>query len=346
MKFHELIPEIPAELTKAEKLEFSKKYFLDEKIYCENLNKLWNKLNADCDSNEDIFFTADMLHEHFGPRNFNHVLIDEAQDWYTKEKDILFAIFKPENFVISYGSYQMLRKKLSNNCDKNDPDDCDWSTFNDKKISEIQFDDLQLNYRQKNNVCLFVSDLLQRLDFPKKIKANKELLGGNINISRSIDFDIKKYELINEYTVTTCKNASFDNLILVGPDENDQSIVNKLVHSDRLFFDGTKKSKEFQSDFDAARIYHYESCRGLEGWCVIAYNLDLFLLKKTNLIVNPKEGLSLQETKREGINQWLYIILTRAIDSLYITLYDVNSPISKEIIETAQNHHDFCTIEI
>jgi hypothetical protein len=82
----------------------------------------------------------------------------------------------------------------------------------------------------------------------------------------------------------------------------------------------------------------------LEGWVVIANNLDVFLEDIEKTVIVAQEDLSLKETKEKVCSQWLYMILSRPIDILVITFKNPKSNYAKLLQEVANAHNDYCEI--
>ena len=91
----------------------------------------------------------------------------------------------------------------------------------------------------------------------------------------------------------------------------------------------------------------YESCRGLEGWTVVCLELDRLIASKLREYAEePEEQLSLplstpQEKAEEFAYLWALIPLTRAIDTLVISLHDKNSRLGVILKELHLIHPDF-----
>jgi hypothetical protein len=119
-----------------------------------------------------------------------------------------------------------------------------------------------------------------------------------------------------------------------------------LKHNDIAIHDGTiEKNKAITiTDMEACRVFNYQSCRGLEGWVVIANNLDVFLEDIEKTVIVAQEDLSLKETKEKVCSQWLYMILSRPIDILVITFKNPKSNYAKLLQEVANGHSDYCEI--
>lgn len=260
--------------------------------------------------------------------NYQYVFIDESQDWYNEEKDILYSLFGNENCIVSYGSHQLLRNKIP----------LDWKSGTNSTYKLT----LTTSYRQKSNICHYIKDLCQRINFPDEIEVNNNLNGGKINIYCR-DLSSEDYSNFHRYCVEQCKNAAYDILILVGSEDDYHK---KLKHNNIEIHDGTieKNKGIIPANMDASRVFNYQSSRGLEGWILIANNLDVFLQEMENTVFEAELGLSLQETKEKVCNQWLYMILSRPIDTLIISLKNKNSKYSKLLISVADTHPDYCDV--
>jgi hypothetical protein len=260
--------------------------------------------------------------------NYQYVFIDESQDWYPQERDILYAIYGIDNCIVSYGSHQLLRNNKS----------LDWS----KGTSSVYRLTLNISYRQKTNLCHFIKDVSSRIDFDDAIVVNDKIPGGHVKIYNR-ELNLYDYRFLHNYCVNECKNAAYDILLLVNSND---TLHKTLKHNDITIHDGTiEKNKGITPiDMDACRVFNYQSCRGLEGWVVISNNLDVFLDDIEKTIIVAEEGLSLQETKDKVFSQWLYMILSRPIDTLVITLKNPKSKYAKLLNEVANDHADYCEI--
>ena len=110
-----------------------------------------------------------------------------------------------------------------------------------------------------------------------------------------------------------------------------------------------RKSKFSVPAASQTRFIYYESCRGLEAWNVLCVDLDAFFYnmrssKDAELYARTNQNLFLddEELKSEFALHWIYMALTRPIDTLYIKLATPTNDFSKEIIEIAQS----CNAEI
>ena len=260
--------------------------------------------------------------------NYQYVFIDESQDWYPQERDILYSIFGSNNCIVSYGSHQLLRNNKSLN----------WS----EGTTSVYKLPLNISYRQKSNLCHFIKDVSTRIDFDDEIEVNHKITGGQVKIFNR-ELNLNDYKQIHQFCVIQCKNAAYDILLLVNSSD---TIHKTLKHNNVSIHDGTleKNKAIIPTDMDACRVYNYQSCRGLEGWVVIANNLDVFLDDIEKTITIAEEGLSLQETKEKVCTQWLYMILSRPIDTLVITFKNSRSKYVRLLMEVTNAHPDYCEI--
>lgn len=306
--------EAPAELNQNERANYNKTNFFDN--YENLLKELSSYLYEGLLTEDDINKTKNELDE----INWDIVFIDESQDWYPEERDILYKLYGSNNFVIAYGSHQLIRQL----------EPIDWS----KGTQLAPPINLTQSFRQKMNLCLFINEFSDKINFNRRIDINTGLNGGGILVYTR-PFTIKDYKTQLQYCVKECKNAAYDLLILVN-NKND-ILINTLVKQNIPFHDGTNNNLKgkYPSNIDASRLYNYRSCRGLEGWIVMAQHLDVFIETEYNSIAEAKKGYSLEETRQEHIANWLYMIFSRAIDRLIITLKNPNTEYSNIILEIA-----------
>lgn len=312
--------EEPSNLTSIEKQNYFKVNFTNK--YEALLSELLNLIMV-ADKND-----IEQLKSNLSELNYQYIFIDESQDWYQQEKDILYLIFGSNNCIISYGSHQLLRNNRPLN----------WN------IGTSSVHDLLLNtsYRQKTNLCHFLNDVSSRLDLTNEIQINTKIPGGQIKIYNK-ELSLQHYNSFYQYCIDQCKNAAYDILLLVNSSD---TLHKTLKHNNISIHDGTieKNKAIIPNDMDASRVFNYQSCRGLEGWVVIVNNLDLFLNDIEKSIEVAEESLSLQETKDKVCTQWLYMILSRPIDTLVISFKNPNSKYAKLLNDIANDHSDYCEI--
>ncbi len=92
------------------------------------------------------------------------------------------------------------------------------------------------------------------------------------------------------------------------------------------------------------RFLYYDSCRGLEAWNVMCIELDSFFKEKyesedARMFAIEQSGLiqedqSLYQTNYAAI--WCYMAMTRPMDTLYISIKNVNSLFSKKLLKISE----------
>ena len=114
-------------------------------------------------------------------------------------------------------------------------------------------------------------------------------------------------------------------------------------------WDGTASDirSEYPTDVEEYRFLQYDSCRGLEGWSVICLWFDDFIKYKKETY---KPGLGDQrmlglygedEEKQIYAYRWSLIALTRAIDTIVISLRNPKSEVGSTLKSIAEACPDF-----
>jgi len=128
-------------------------------------------------------------------------------------------------------------------------------------------------------------------------------------------------------------NKGIDMLFCVPPgyveysrDEARSYAARRLREWNELVWDGVDVSTRirFPTNVEQLRIVQYGSSRGLEGWTVVNLSLDEFYdykLDRYRLQSYP-DGIALDETteRHQFAAHWLMIPMTRAMDTIVITL--------------------------
>ena len=273
-------------------------------------------LNLNNESNE-ISFRAFSKHiedkKNRLPIKYDLLFVDEAQDCYEYEKEILIKLFGEGKIIVANGGEEQLIRY---------PELCDW-----KKIkAEVGYKktnykphepniSTSISYRSKEEVIRLCNFFANKINIEFKLHSLDEvtILGeyldrGEIIFDFRINPDIlsiynqlKEKSSINGYkpyesilTLITpedekeenSKEASLKNKTRIYENNyvNTTSIKERngsweylklLEDKGYQFYDGTK-SKQIPFAFDDTRIIHYESCRGLETFAVCCFGLDTF----------------------------------------------------------------------
>ena len=269
--------------------------------------------------------------------DWDYVLVDEAQDWMDLEKDILFKVYGECNILIADGIDQFMRGNQHQQ----------WT----RGVTSSDTIKLEVGMRQKTNLVNFVNAFASKLNVNWNVRhtALDQWAGGKVIVMDN--YDSNTHSRLQQ----DCKEAGGDNydmLFLVpyqmAPHcaiDNNSSI--KPIDLDLwkkygiCLFDGTSTDKEqYTVDTNECRLYQYDSCRGLEGWATICFKFDVLIENKIKLakqIDFPAELAlrSKEDREKEYAFLWSLMPLTRAIDTLVITLHDSNSMIGKILKEMA-----------
>lgn len=339
-----------------------------EKYNIKDRRELLN-LMSKTDKTKDDDFASDYQYEEFSKDVQNtimhtkwwskSVLIDEAQDCNNYEKLILMKVYGAENIVItSGGKDQLIRTSLVT----------DWTHALEKPIP-ADFPPLTGRcYRQKENIVRFVNSFGEYFKTASPIKSANEShgLGRVIIDARSSvrGFSNETLSKIREEgKVLGC--SDYENCLVLLPTTGYTSrTIERGIHIDELdnvdiidkstnrkleisnqelkIWNGVveRKGKLSVPAANQTRFIYYESCRGLEAWNVLCVDLDSFFYnmrcsKDAELYARTnQEFFSYQEDlKSEFALHWIYMAITRPIDTLYIKLSNPSNEFSQKIIE-------------
>lgn len=228
-------------------------------------------------------------------------------------------------------------------------DVCDWSAIRERENIKLKY-----CLRQKNNIIKFVNRFFAEYSgTDKNITSSDRLLGGKILIVSNQEqlFSILKEELKSTIEIG---NIAYDMLFLVPHSLVDKTkkdtflLANQFEDNGIFLWDGTNESirENYSVQSDEVRILQYDSARGLEGWCVCCMELDQMVEEKRrehNGKSNPLFLQSEEDSIKMNIENWLMIALTRAIDTLVITLKDSFSKEGKVLKVLADEYSDYVT---
>jgi hypothetical protein len=339
-----------------------------EKYNIKDRRELLN-LMSKTDKTKDDDFASDYHYEEFSKDVQNtimhtkwwskSVLIDEAQDCNNYEKLILMKVYGAENIVItSGGKDQLIRTSLVT----------DWTHALEKPIP-ADFPPLTGRcYRQKENIVRFVNSFGEYFKTASPIKSANEShgLGRVIIDARSSvrGFSNETLSKIREEgKVLGCSDYEYC-LVLLPTTGYTSRTIERGIHIDELdnvdiIDKSTNRKLEISSQelkiwngvvewkgklsvpaANQTRFIYYESCRGLEAWNVLCVDLDTFFYnmrcsKDAELYARTnQEFFSYQEDlKSEFALHWVYMAITRPIDTLYIKLNNPSNEFSQRIVE-------------
>ena len=277
--------------------------------------------------------------------DWDYILIDEAQDWTDDEKNILFKIYGPQRIIVADGVDQFIRNSHKQSWGRN--------------IQGVRVEEQKTGLRQKENVAKFVNAFAEEMGLTWNVKPNKDLRGGEVIIRKN--YDTRTHQRLSNYCHSEYSNCeNYDILFLVPPQmvsrEGNKSFfrnLNTWKENGIHVFDGTNDAlrEQYSVDLNDCRLYQYESCRGLEGWITICLHFDQLVEFKQkeakDILLNDMLVLeSPEERQRKYAYLWSLMPLTRAIDTLVITIKDTSSDVAKHLFKVAEKYPDFVKIEL
>lgn len=272
--------------------------------------------------------------------DWDYVLIDEAQDWSNPERDIILMLFDKGKIIVADGGQQFVRRI----------DPCDWSVVRNRNNIKLKY-----CLRQKENLVEFINLYSRKRDIlGSKVLSKNNMPGGKIIITSDDDlFGIHDSELER---LKAAGNIAYDMLYLVPhalvkKQAGDYQFLMKTLFEKHGIFvwDGTnsKNREGYSIDAEEIRLLQYDSARGLEGWTVVCMDFDVFLEEKEmEYIDGSVDSLMLEspaERKKKYLYNWAMIPLTRAIDTIVITLKNPNSTVGNILHQIAKECPDYVT---
>lgn len=270
--------------------------------------------------------------------DWDYLLIDEAQDWLDAERDIVLKLFDHGNIIVADGGNQFVRRGKV----------CDWNVIHDRTNIKLKY-----CLRQKSNIIGFLNVLSNDMGMTGgKIIASDNMLGGKVRIIATEDvFDVHDEEMD---LLRKNENIPYDMLYLVphslvrkSGDDAHFSMTDEFEDRGIFFWDGTssRNRESYSIKGDEVRLLQYDSARGLEGWTVLCIDFDVFMQEKESEYVDGEvDSLLLEspeERKKKFLYNWLMIPLTRAIDTLVITLKDPGSEWGRLLEKVSQECEDY-----
>ena len=358
--------------------EFYEKYDIKDRRELLNLMSKTDKKRDDDLTSEYKFeeFNKDVQNTIMYQKWSRSILIDEAQDCNNYEKLILMKIYGAENIVItSGGKDQLIRTSLVTDWTHalDAPVPADIITLPGRsyrqKANIVKFVNAfgaffnvasqtksaneskglgRVIIDTRNSIRGFSNEILCHIREEGKVQGCSDyenciiLLPTTGYSSKTIEKGIAIDELDNVGIIDKSTNRRLD------ISSQELKIWNGIVD---------KKSKLSVPASNETRFIYYESCRGLEAWNVMCVDLDTFfynmrsskdaeLYARNEVDWYANNGQILfsnsEDLKNEFALHWIYMAITRPIDTLYIKLAVPSNDFSKEIIEIAKN----CDAEI
>lgn len=271
------------------------------------------------------------------------VFVDEGQDWPGDEIAILNAVYGPRRIVVSDGVDQYVRDSVAN-----------WTSDLPKGGSRTRR--LKKCLRMKANVASFVGDVAMRLGLEDwDLEPNADAGGGRVIIydgnlaaqPERLAALVEEARKLGNFPVDmlACVPPS---AIVKGTHRSGSAPADAYAGIGGKVWDGTARDvrEAYPTDREELRFVQYDSCRGLEGWSVVNYELDqLWNYKMQQWEAEVHDHDPLIETREEAAARhaarWVMIPLTRAIDTLVISLGAATGPLRSVLRRVADRHTDF-----
>jgi hypothetical protein len=214
---------------------------------------------------------AEMMKADATDFDWDLVFIDEGQDWPSDEIAILNAIYGPRRLIVSDGVDQYVRASVA-----------DWTSNLKKNQSTMHR--LKKCLRMKANVASFVADVAIGLGLDDwDLVPNADAPGGRVIIYEG-DLALqpgKIVELVGQ--AHELGNYPVDLLACIPPQSvvrtsggSGSAAAEAYVLTGGKVWDGTARDvrDHYPTDRQELRFVQYDSCRGLEGWTTVNYDLD------------------------------------------------------------------------
>jgi hypothetical protein len=279
--------------------------------------------------------------------DFDGIVVDEAQDWPDYEVELLKALYGPTRLCLGDGIDQLVRGKRVR-----------W----DRGVAEDQrlVYPLSRCLRMKRNLALFANAVADGAGLNMDLIPSDEAAGGRIIV---LVGSYNEYPMLHNLLLNHARekgNAEIDFLFCVPS----SAIVNGVTGRESRMGQGLRSRgfqvwdgvdplvrKDFPRGKDAYRIVHYASCRGLEGWVVVLDALDELWLERLEDCrrhsLEEGENRTCEEIEENAEREawrWIMMPLTRPIDTVVITLSDIEAPLSKQILSLAKKYPDLVEV--
>jgi len=320
------------------------------------------------DKTEDDDFSSEYQYEEFSNDVQNTVmhtkwwskslLIDEAQDCNNYEKLILMKVYGAENIVVaSGGKDQLIRSSLVT----------DWTHALERPILSDSITLSGRSYRQKANIVQFVNSIGNLCNITHIRSAHESHGLGRVIIDARNSIHGFSSEILNnlreEGKVQGC--SDYENCLVLLPTTGysyrtkERGIAIDALDNVDIVEKSTNRTLEISEvnlkiwngiverkgelsvpAANQTRFIYYESCRGLEAWNVLCVDLDSFFYtmrssKDAELYARTNQEFfsNVEDLKSEFALHWVYMAITRPIDTLYIKLENPANEFSQKIIE-------------
>ena len=223
-----------------------------------------------------------MIRDRSDAFGWDYLLLDEAQDWPEDERDLLWALYPPRQFVIADGMDQLVRSEQP----------CDWRAGLGR--ADVRVVPLGRCLRMKSALARFANELAAEIGLAGwQVEENTDAPGGRVIV---VDGDYFAGRELHDRLMLANEedgNQPVDTLVCVPPvlvhrvDGVAHSVAaHRLEAWGHSVWDGvsTDVRDSYATSTRQMRIVQYDSCRGLEGWVVVHLGLDEFYRYKVSVL--------------------------------------------------------------
>lgn len=264
-------------------------------------------------------------------QEWEYILIDEAQDWTDTELNIITALYGRDHVIAADGINQFIK--------------CGQKQHFGSKKNKVK---LGTNLRQETKLVKFVNAYIDAARLPILELKDNNLIGGEVIVTGGYS-DTFHATLLNE-CINDQGGCAYDILFLVPTSMVDKekrafkykySFEKANIH----IFDGTnpKLREQYTTDLNECRLYHYESCRGLESLITVCLNFDELIQDKKNHYVDHSDPNVLntpEERMHNYVYTWSLMPLTRPVAKLVLVLKDPNSEVGRMLYDIHTRYSD------
>lgn len=278
-------------------------------------------------------------------REFTYVAVDEGQDWFQSERDIVLDIFDPNHVILAAGTDQCLRAAMIAN----------WKGDAKRRKCETEIIKSNVSLRLTGNLSYFNNSLASNLELDWEVKPNIELLGGDIYLFDKVNEHVLQV-FLREIIEKKPKYAPIDYLIMATA-QSKRLPFQQLSKMQFEYWDGIREEDRNKiPEFNQVRCFSLESCRGLEGWATLILDIDYwfrFCINRNRALLSNKEDINLFESEYLSqkvdaedfryLPSWFLIPFTRAKSRMMIQLPS-SGILRNQLLGLAENFSDFVHI--
>lgn len=264
-------------------------------------------------------------------QEWEYILIDEAQDWTDTELNIITALYGREHVIAADGINQFVK--------------CGQKQHFGSKKNKVK---LATSLRQETKLVKFVNAYIDAAKLPISELKDNNLNGGEVIVTAGYS-DTFHATLLSE-CINDFGGCPYDMLFLA-PTSMVDPVKREFIYKESFekanihIFDGInpKLREQYAIDMNECRLYHYESCRGLESLITICLNFDELIQDKMDYYVDhpdPNVLNTLEERRHNYVYTWSLMPLTRPVAKLVLVLKDPNSEVGRMLYDIHTRYSD------